>query len=91
MGEKRSDIVTRLQMWLRSSGFQPTLGRVKSCFLGISAENYPLLSVLTISQALVNVFWYSQVFSQHTPSSVPTKKIPDSLGIVSESGEAVIS
>lgn len=49
MGEKRSDIVTRLQMCLPSSGFQPTLGRVKSCFLGINPENGPLLSVLTIS------------------------------------------
>lgn len=71
MGEKRSDIVTRLQMWLRSSGFQSTMGRVKSCFLGISVENYPLLSVLTISQARVSMFWYSQVFNKHTPSSGP--------------------
>lgn len=91
MGGKRSDIVTRLQMWLRSSGFQPTLGRVKSCFLGISAENYPLLSLLIISQAQVSMFRYSQVFNQRTPSSGPTKKIPDSLGIVSESDEAAIS
>lgn len=91
MGEKRSDIVTRLQMWLRSSGFQPALGRVKSCFLGISAENYPLLSVLAISQAQVSMFWYSQVFNKHTPSSCPTKKIPHSPGIVSESDKAEIS
>lgn len=91
MGEKKSDIVTRLQMWLTLSGFQPTLGRVKSCFLGISAENYPLLSVLTISQAQVSMFWYSQVFSKCTPSSCPTKIIPDSPGIVSESDKAEIS
>lgn len=83
--------MTRLQMWLRSSGFQPALGRVKSCFLGISAENYTLLSVLTISQAQVSMFWYSQVFNKRTPSSGPTKKIPDSLAIISDSDEAEIS
>ena len=91
MGEKRSDIVTCLQMCLRSSGFQPTLGRVKSCFLGISPENYPLFLVLTISQAQVSIFWCFQVFKKCTPSSCPIKEIPDSTGIVSESDEAEIS
>lgn len=91
MGEKRTDIVTCLQMWLWSSGFQPMLGRVKSCFLWISAENCPLLSVLTISQAQVSLFWYSQVFNKHTPSGGPTKKNPDSPGIISDSDEAETS
>lgn len=83
--------MTRLQMWLRSSGFQPAAGRVRSCFLGITAENYLLLSVLTISQAQVSTFWYSQVFSKRTPSSGPTKKNSDSPRIVSDSDEAEIS
>lgn len=91
MGEKRSNIVTRLQMCLRSSGFQPTLGRVKSCFLGITPANHPLLSVLTISQAQVSIFWCFQVLKKRMPSSCPVKEIPDSAGIVAESDEAEIS
>lgn len=91
MGEKRSDIVTRLQMCLRSAGLQPALVRVKSCFLGISPENHPLLSVLTISQAQASIFWCFQVFKKRTPSSCPIKEIPASVGIVSESDEAEVS